>query len=335
MNILVLDVAASEGGALSILNHYYSRFQNDTDNQYVFCISTPQLEPRQNTRILRFPWVKKTWMHRLWFEIVWVKKLVRQYHIDCVFSLENLIITNPPCIKWIYLHMSIPFSKIHFSLKKDPLMWVYQHIVGRLIKDSIKKADKVIVQTKWMRDACLKQAGLKADVVEIQQPEIPESSIILCTDREKVRNRLFYPATPLKYKNHMLVLSALKRLKESGKLGELQLDLTLTGQENALSRQIAQYVETNKLPVNFLGQLSRTHVMDQYSKSVLIFSSYLETFGLPLLEARKTGTLILASDCDFSREILYGYDGAIFFDPFDVGDCATCILKAIADYSDG
>mgnify|MGYP004634729835 CR=1 FL=1 len=330
MNILVLDVAASESGALSILEQYYQQFRSDTENQYYLCVSTPEMENSGNVQVLRFPWVKKTWFHRLWFECAVVPELVRKHHIDRVFSLQNLILSDPACEKWIYLHMSIPFEDLAFSLVKDPLMWVYRNIIGKLIYHSLKKADRVIVQTSWMKEACIQNAGLVPEKIVLQPPEICVNDVVLCADQKAVRNRLFYPATPLKYKNHMFVLRVLKRLKEQDCLGSLTLDLTLTGEENSLSRKVAAFAHENGLPVNFLGRLPRAQVMERYANSSLIFPSYIETFGLPLLEARFSNTVVLASDRPFSREILSGYPAALFFDPFDEAALFE-ILKHIAE----
>lgn len=55
MNILVLDVAASSGGASSMLQQYYSEFQEDTKNTYILCVSTPKLASTGNVTVLRYP----------------------------------------------------------------------------------------------------------------------------------------------------------------------------------------------------------------------------------------------------------------------------------------
>ncbi|MBQ4145657.1 MAG: glycosyltransferase, partial [Clostridia bacterium] len=65
-------------------------------------------------------------------------------------------------------------------------------------------------------------------------------------------------------------------------------------------------------------------VLAEYNNSTLLFPSYIETYGYPMAEARQMGTLIIASDCPFSREVLEGYKNAYFFDPFDA--------EALADY---
>ena len=178
-----------------------------------------------------------------------------------------------------------------------------------------------------MKEACVRKSKLSADAVEVLQPEIRADDVVLCKNREEVETRLFYPATPLKYKNHMFVLRALKKMKDKGTLGALKLDLTLNGTENELSQSLLRYVQEFQLPVCFCGILPRQEVMERYASSTLIFPSYIETFGLPLLEARKSDTCVIASDCSFSREILEGYDAAWFFDPFDENQLIDILEK--------
>ena len=65
MRIMVFDVPAESGGALTILKQYYDRAINDKDNQWLFVISTPYLNETENVKVLRYPWIKKSWFHRL------------------------------------------------------------------------------------------------------------------------------------------------------------------------------------------------------------------------------------------------------------------------------
>ena len=327
MNILVLDVAASESGALTVLNEYYKACGKDAENRYFFCVGRPELESAGNIEVLRFPWVKRSWLHRIWFDRFFVPKLIRKCQADRVFSLQNMIPGNPECEKWVYLHQSIPFVEARFSLWKAPKLWVIQTVMGRMICASLRKADRVIVQTKWMREAAAKKSGASRDKFVVEPPKLDESEIVRCTNRETARGRLFYPATPFVYKNHRILLEALRLLKERGELGDIRLTLTIDGMENKLSSELLRYAKEHGLPVDFVGRLPREEVLRRYAESTLIFPSYVETVGLPLLEARRAGAPILASDCAFSREILDGYDSAAFFDSFDAEACAREIER--------
>ena len=66
-----------------------------------------------------------------------------------------------------------------------------------------------------------------------------------------------------------------------------------------------------------MGQMPREKIFELYTKSVLLFPSFVESFGLPLLEGKLSGTYVLASNCPFSREILNGYEKARFFEAMD------------------
>ena len=72
---------------------------------------------------------------------------------------------------------------------------------------------------------------------------------------------------------------------------------------------ISQYeLEDN---FEFVGDLSFDQVLQYYkSCDLIVFPSYLETYGLPLVEAAKFGKKILVADLDYAREVLAGYDGA-------------------------
>ena len=70
-------------------------------------------------------------------------------------------------------------------------------------------------------------------------------------------------------------------------------------------------------------------VMEIYTTSILVFPSYIESLALPLLEARNSKTIILASDCKFSKELLSDYENAYFFDPFKSEELANLMEKCI------
>ena len=63
--------------------------------------------------------------------------------------------------------------------------------------------------------------------------------------------------------------------------------------------------------------MPRQELFDLYARSVLVFPSYIETIGLPLLEARSVGAWIAAADCLYARDCVGDYERAEFFGAFD------------------
>ena len=88
---LIYDVHASESGALAILNDLYKKIYNTSDKskKYIFVVSTPYYNETENIKVLRYPWVKKSWFHRLFFDCVTTRLILSKYKPDKVYSLQN------------------------------------------------------------------------------------------------------------------------------------------------------------------------------------------------------------------------------------------------------
>ena len=52
MNILVYDIAAEEGGAVSVLKAFYEQHKEDKQNRYVYLLSTYHLEETDNITVI-------------------------------------------------------------------------------------------------------------------------------------------------------------------------------------------------------------------------------------------------------------------------------------------
>lgn len=327
--ILVLDVAADAGGAQSVLREQYARCCADRENRYVFCVSVgaPEMADTETVQVLRFPWVKRSWLHRLWFERFTVRRLLRREPFDRIFSLQNTAVFGTDIPQTVYLHQSLPFYDIAFSLWKQPKFWVYQHPIARRIYRSLRLAQRVIVQTEWMKRAACERAGISPEKVALEPPQVDIAQIVPWQPPAPGEGTIFfYPASNYSYKNHALLFAAMDLLAERG-VTEYTLRLTLT--QNELSGLAAQYPRA-AARVEWCGALPQERVMEIYAVSTLVFPSYIETFGLPLLEAREAGAPILASDTPFSHEILDRYAAARFFDPFDARMLADAMEAACA-----
>ncbi len=336
MNILVFDVPAESGGALSVLEEYYDKAVECTDKgvKWIFVISLPNMEETDNVKILRFPWVKKSWLHRLYFDYVTAPKLVAKYTADRIISLQNTIIPRTSIPQTVYVHQSLPFVDRRYRLSEHPLFWTYQNVIGKLIFRSMQKADKVIVQTNWMRNACVTSVGIQAQKIEVTLPAI-NADIEGCFRPTKTSlSTFFYPASGWIYKNHEVVVNASAILKER-RIHDYRIIFTLQGDENRHIRRLYKRVREQNMPIEFVGRIARQEVFDYYTRSVLIFASYIETVGLPMLEARLHGTPVVAADCPFSREILDGYDKVSFFGPEDPVRLADLMETMVCRHANG
>lgn len=316
MNILVYDIAASEGGALSVLHEFYSKCVEDKSNFFVFILSTPVFPSTDNIKVLNFKWIKKSWLHRLFFDYFKANLLVSKYKIDKIISLQNIIVPNVNCTQTVLVHNCFPFVKYKFSPINETSLWLYKHIISYFIKKSIKHADRVIVQTKWMKNACIEKCHVNSNKVIIEKASVDLKLIRSFNKKSLKLKQFFFPATPLSYKNHWVIVKACKLLESQG-ISNYSIGFTFLGNENSYANSILEYCKKNNLPIEFKGSVKREELFEYYSKSVLIFPSLVETVGLPLLEAKESGCPIIVADTEFAREVLSGYSSVIFFGETD------------------
>lgn len=329
--IMIYDVHASESGALAILDDLYKQIRNYSDKsvKWVFIVSTPEYEETKEITVRRFPWVKRNWGYRYYFDTVTTRKLLKEFKPDKVFSLQNKGIDFYKKEQLVYLHLPFILTDHKFDIKVDgKKLWAYQNIISKSIFKSLRKVDMTIVQTEWMKEALVKKAGVNAEKIVVQQPDIKCNDIKDFIDCPENRKRIFYPATAFTYKNHLTLLKALNYATEKG-LKDYEVIFTIRPDENAYTQNLYKYATEHNLNVEFNGPIPREKVFEMYARSILVFPSYVESFGLPLLEAKLSGTYIMASDTPFCHEILDGYDKAEFFEELDYKKLGDMIFERI------
>lgn len=315
-NILVLDVHASEAGALSILTDFYEQVCDCKESrmEWTFVVSVADYAAKNNIKIKRYPWIKKSWLHRFLFEYLYLKRIIRACNPDIILNLQNKCVNVRDTTEIVYLHLPFILTDYNFKLfKAEFRLWFYQKIYKRFILKSYKSATKVIVQTKWMKNSLLSNTSLEPDLIEVIPPKLSKIFSPKGGYANSHRNiNIFYPSTAFTYKNHIVILKAMKYFRTVyGR--PISAQFTLSKAENSYSKKIYDYAVKNQIDVEFLGKVDRSLVRDKLMQTILVFPSWVESFGLPLLEARQLMTPIVSIDAPFSREILAGYTNAHFF----------------------
>lgn len=322
MKIIVNFIAADSRGALSILKDFYEYIKKESEYkniEWLFMLSDRYIEETSNIKIELFKDIKKSWINRLKFDLITGKKFIDNQNADLLINFQNTCVFGAEIPQILYIHQSIPFqSEKKFSLfkKNERKLFVYQYIIGRLIKLSIKKASHVVVQTNWMKKSIISQCRTSNSKISIIKPTISISEDIRNIQRKHESNLFFYPAAEYIYKNHDVIYKAVKELNKRN-IKDFKVYLTIKNNGNNIDN------------IEFLGEISRKDVFEYYSKSTLVFPSYIETFGLPLEEAKLINSKIIAADCDYAREVIGSYKNVAFFNPFDYMQLANLMGKSI------
>jgi len=329
MKIMVFDVPATTSGALGILESYYNKAKTDEKNEYIFVLSIPSFEDTKNIKVINFPWIKKSWLHRLYFDWFIAYKLIKEHYVEEVLSLQNLIIPRTKLSQTIYIHNAIPFTDYKFNILKNPKLWVYKHIMIYPFLSSIKKADKIIVQTNSMKNRIIKKKKHVERKIEVQRPQLNLPEV----DTNKTRqhsNVFFYPANPIVYKNHMIILKAAKELKEL-EYHDYTIVFTID-LKNRLSKKLYNFSQKYNLPVKFDGYLEKDEIFEYYKTSILTFPSSIETVGLPLLEAMHFNAKILVVELDYAYNILNNYNKFLTFKEHDYYNLTSKMKQVVNEY---
>lgn len=322
MRILVNDIAASKTGAMSVLKEFYHYIiENDKENEWIFLLSDKYFTESNNVKIVVRKDIKSSWIKKFIFDFFTGKKYINSFNPDVVFSMQNIITFGLKVPQCLYVHQSLPYTNMkRFSLlkKKERESAIYQKYIGKIIDISIKKSDKVIVQTKWMKEAIINKLSIPESKIINIMPTIENLSNYQTEDAFD-NTCFFYPTSKNVYKNNDIILKACEILEKDESVDNYKVSFAMTNPNfNTLSPKI-----------EILGRLSREKMIEMYNKTTLIFPSYVETVGLPMLEAKMLGTIVLASDCPFSHELLDGYENAYFFNPFCSHELAKLMKKVI------
>ena len=318
MRIVVNDIAASNGGALTVLKEFYNCVkENDRDNEWIFLLGDALLEETDNIKIRVRKDVKASGVKKLWFDFVSGRRYIGKLKPDVVVSLQNIITFGLKAPQIVYIHQSIPFQKIKrfsFFKRSERKLAVYQHIIGGIIKHSAKKSDCVIVQTEWMRQAVCESCKLPGEKVVKALPNVKRIDV-QANPGFFQKDQFFYPTSNGIYKNNTVVVKADELLTQKG-----------------LSCQITMTLPPDKSQGNIrcIGKIPYSQVLEHYQTATLVFPSYIESFGYPLAEARRIGTVILAAETPFAKELLAGYENAYFFDPFKAEELASLMERVLA-----
>jgi len=305
MRVVVVDIAAGNGGGLTVLRSFRDFLvASGTEHEWIFLTGAAStLGPAPHVQTLALPKVKRSWLRRLLFDGLTGRRLIQPLTPDVVFSLQNTVAYGLSVPQVVYVHQPLPFQDVvNFRLlrRDERRLAAYQHLIGRVIKWSIKHADRTIVQTHWMREAIIHQVGVEPGRIERVAPDLEDLSAYRDTIVPD-RRQFFFPTGPLSYKNQGCIEEANRILRAKG-LTEFRVRVTSD-------------TPSSDPNIDSIGQLPREDALRVLSSCTLVFPSLIESYGLPLAEARSLGTLVLAADCSYAREVLAGYENAYFFDP--------------------
>jgi hypothetical protein len=189
------------------------------------------------------------------------------------------------------------------------------------------RVDEYIVQTdsfKRVLEKWYKRKNITQDMTITVFPFMDSDNFLsaLPLERRVRQHDFIYVADGVAPKNHLALIDAWEILADLGHYPSLAI--TLPASEVSLLKNICLLQKKGVKIVN-LGWLSHAEVIHNYQVSgALIFPSLRESFGLPLVEARKLNIPILASELDYVYDVCEPEET---FDPKSPRSIARAVMR--------
>lgn len=171
----------------------------------------------------------------------------------------------------------------------------------------IDNVDEFFVQTPTMKKLLEARVHNRVPIhifPFVSEPQGYMRNIEQIKTRKRENCDFLYVASGEPHKNHRRMIDAWCLLAKEGLFPSLRLTLD-EACCGALCHQIEEARERYGLKVTNMGVLSHSEVLTLYKKvSASIYPSTFESLGLPLIEARRAGLPVLASESDYVRDVL-------------------------------
>jgi len=315
MNKIIINAPALRaGGGLTILLQFIEAIPDDEYMYLLFADSSVNVDLSKINLQIVSKNVNSFYKRLLW-DTFGLKKWLKHNGIIPItsISLQNTNFRlDVSCPNYIYYHQPLPLFpfKWNFFKSQERILWFYKNIYPFFVKLFVNSSTQIFVQLNYIKDGFAQKYNFPKEKIHVVFPkiEIPllKEEFEINIDSECIN--LFYPATSIFYKNHSVLFESFT-LIDKQLLHKIVLYLTTNKDDFDFPKKL------KNVEFVFLGQISYKEVIWMFQNvNALLFPSYIETLGLPLIEAASFGLPIITSDLPYSHEVLEGYKGVTYID---------------------
>lgn len=330
--IVVSAVNLTEGGTLTVLKDclHSAALKLSPEWEIIALVHKDELINEPRVKCISFPKAKSRWLFRLYYEWIYFRKISLELKPDLWLSLHDMTPRVTARRQAVYCHNPSPFYNLSVSEAWiEPKLWLFSKLYSRLYGIFIESNDFIIVQQDWLRQEFATRYNCSNIVVA--HPSVKETLISDIDLNENNKKIIFlYPALPRVFKNFEVISEAVKILNMRG-VTNFEARITISGYENRYANGL--FRQYSKVPnLSFIGLQNKIEMARQYNDAqVVIFPSKLETWGLPITEAKAYNKQLLIADLLYAKETVGTYDKVDFFHPTDIESLANLMQKIIAD----
>ncbi|HYH56610.1 MAG TPA: glycosyltransferase family 1 protein, partial [Anseongella sp.] len=303
-------------------HRFYFIFDRPYAPEFVFA---PNVTPVVVTPPARHPLLWKYWYD------VRIPALLRRIKADVFVSPDNLCSLHTRVPQCLVVH-DLGFLHQPEAYKRSHLHY-FRHQLPRMVR----KAARVATVSLFSKEDIIKQYGTNADKIDVvysASKDVFSPGNWQTAEEIKARftngNEYFiYVGTLQPRKNLVNLLKAFSRLK---KRQQTSMKLVLAGRSGWKNDGFLELLKTYKYrsDVVLTGYLEEAVLANLVrSAYALVYPSFFEGFGVPVLEAMKCGIPALTSSGTSMQEI--AGEAGLYFDPSDPADMADKMMLIYKD----
>jgi glycosyltransferase involved in cell wall biosynthesis len=303
-------------------DQFFFLFDRPFDPQFVYA---PNVTP-----LVLFPPARHPILFRIWFEWA-VPRALRRHGAELFFSPDSLCSLRSKVPTVMTCHDLAP---LHHPEQLKP---AHRNYYPKMLPRFLRRADHILTVSDYVRQDIAQTCGIPLDKIttvhngcrDIFQP-------LQDLEKQKVREKyadaapfFFYTGAIHPRKNIPRLLRAFDRFKDSSGAAA---KLLLAGRFGWETGPVTEAYEQarHRADIRFLGYLEDGELARlMASAQALCYLSTNEGFGLPMVEAMRCGTPVLAANASCLPEI--AGDAALLVDPLSEEAIAAGLAKLHSD----
>jgi glycosyltransferase involved in cell wall biosynthesis len=228
-----------------------------------------------------------------------IPRQTRRLGLDLIHSFGYTIPFGAPSKHIVTIH-DLNYANVHMNFLR-------RQVLGKMIKRSARQADFVCTVSEYSKAQISEHLAIPLSRIVVT-PNGPSEAAINPAERSPENGRLLVLSSPSPHKNVDVLMQAAQLLQRRG----VNFSLRIVGHLPPKFKVPTQLLES----VQTLGYLSQDDLRHEMRKcSIFLMPSLYEGFGIPLLDAMRSGVPAISSGRASLHEIGGGFVREI--NPFD------------------
>jgi glycosyltransferase involved in cell wall biosynthesis len=303
-------------------HEFFFFFDRPYDKKFVFA--------KNVTPIVLKPPARHPVLFYIWFE--WsVKKALKENRIDVFFSPDGYLSLGSKVPQVGVIH------DLNFEHYPQDIPWQPRLYLRRFFPKFAKKAARIVTVSHYSKQDICQTYGIPEDRVtvgwngasELFKPLEAATIASVRSQRSGGKPYFIFVGALHPRKNIGRLLEAFRAFAAANS----EIDLLIVGEALWKNTQLAlpEMSEDVKARIHFTGHVSQLELTQLMASAyALVFVPYFEGFGIPLVEAMKSGIPIISGNKTSLPEV--AGDAALYCDPFQLAEIAEC-MRELADDS--